>query len=64
MHRPTEENRRITPGNKDAYLFRDVVYWKEIQDIRGLTGGWGSVAGPGARVNKPRERGLRRPVWR
>ena len=28
MHRPTEENRRITPGNKDAYLFRDVVYWK------------------------------------
>jgi arginine deiminase len=31
MHRPTEENRRITPGNKDAYLFRDVVYWKEFQ---------------------------------
>jgi len=39
MHRPTEENRRITPGNKDAYLFRDVVYWKEIQDFRGLLGG-------------------------
>jgi arginine deiminase len=31
MHRPTEENKRITPGNKDAYLFRDVVYWKEFQ---------------------------------
>jgi len=31
MHRPTEENRCITPGNKDAYLFRDVVYWKEFQ---------------------------------
>jgi arginine deiminase len=31
MHRPTEENRRITPWNKDAYLFRDVVYWKEFQ---------------------------------
>ena len=29
MHRPTEELRFITPGNKDAYLFRDVVYWKE-----------------------------------
>jgi len=31
MHRPTEELRLITPGNKDAYLFRDVVYWKEFQ---------------------------------
>ncbi|MFQ6053059.1 MAG: dimethylarginine dimethylaminohydrolase family protein [Candidatus Bathyarchaeia archaeon] len=31
MHRPTEELRRITPGNKDAYLFRDVVYWREFQ---------------------------------
>ena len=31
MHRPTEDNRRITPGNKDAYLFRDVVYWKGFQ---------------------------------
>ena len=31
MHRPTEELKRITPGNKDAYLFRDVVYWKEFQ---------------------------------
>ncbi|MCW3978423.1 MAG: arginine deiminase family protein [Candidatus Bathyarchaeota archaeon] len=31
MHRPTEELRRVTPGNKDAYLFRDVVYWKEFQ---------------------------------
>ena len=31
MHRPTEELRRMTPGNKDAYLFRDVVYWKEFQ---------------------------------
>ena len=31
MHRPTEDNRKITPGNKDAYLFRDVVYWKEFQ---------------------------------
>ena len=31
MHRPTEENKKITPGNKDAYLFRDVVYWKEFQ---------------------------------
>jgi len=36
MHRPTEKNWRITPGNKDTYLFRDVVYWKEIQDFRGL----------------------------
>ncbi len=32
MHRPTEELRRITPGNKDAYLFRDVVYWKAFQE--------------------------------
>lgn len=31
MHRPTEELKRITPGNKNAYLFRDVVYWKEFQ---------------------------------
>ncbi len=31
MHRPTEELKRITPGNKDAYLFRDVVYWREFQ---------------------------------
>jgi len=31
MHRPTEELKQITPGNKDAYLFRDVVYWKEFQ---------------------------------
>jgi arginine deiminase len=31
MHRPTEELKLITPGNKDAYLFRDVVYWKEFQ---------------------------------
>jgi arginine deiminase len=31
MHRPTEENRRVTPSNKDAYLFRDVIYWKEFQ---------------------------------
>jgi len=31
MHRPTEELKRITPGNKDAYLFRDVVFWKEFQ---------------------------------
>jgi arginine deiminase len=32
MHRPTEELKRITPGNKDAYLFRDVVYWKAFQE--------------------------------
>lgn len=31
MHRPTEELKRLTPANKDAYLFRDVVYWKEFQ---------------------------------
>jgi len=31
MHRPTEELKRITPANKDAYLFRDVVYWREFQ---------------------------------
>ncbi len=31
MHRPTQELKRITPGNRDAYLFRDVVYWKEFQ---------------------------------
>ena len=28
MHRPSEELRRVNPGNRDAYLFRDVVYWK------------------------------------
>jgi len=32
MHRPTEELKLITPGNKDAYLFRDVVYWKAFQE--------------------------------
>ncbi|MBS7631535.1 arginine deiminase, partial [Candidatus Bathyarchaeota archaeon] len=31
MHRPTEELNRVNPGNKDAYLFRDVVYWREFQ---------------------------------
>ena len=31
MHRPTEEINGITPGNKNSYLFRDVVYWKEFQ---------------------------------
>jgi arginine deiminase len=31
MHRPTEELKRMTTVNKDAYLFRDVVYWKEFQ---------------------------------
>jgi len=31
VHRPTEEINRIPPGNKDAYLSRDVVYWKEFQ---------------------------------
>jgi len=31
MHRPSEELKRITPGNRDAYLFRDVVYWKGFQ---------------------------------
>jgi arginine deiminase len=31
MHRPTNNLKFITPGNKDAYLFRDVVYWKEFQ---------------------------------
>jgi arginine deiminase len=31
MHRPSEELKRITPGNRDAYLFRDVVFWKEFQ---------------------------------
>jgi arginine deiminase len=31
MHRPTEELKLLTPGNKDAYLFRDVVYWREFQ---------------------------------
>ncbi len=34
MHRPTEELKRVTPGNKDAYLFRDVVYWKECNSKR------------------------------
>ena len=32
MHRPTEELKLITPGNKDAFLFRDVVYWKAFQE--------------------------------
>jgi arginine deiminase len=31
MHRPTEELKLLTPGNKDSYLFRDVVYWREFQ---------------------------------
>jgi arginine deiminase len=31
MHRPGEDLARVTPGNKDAFLFRDVVYWKEFQ---------------------------------
>jgi arginine deiminase len=31
MHRPTEDLRRITPSNKDSYLFRDVVYWRAFQ---------------------------------
>ncbi len=31
MHRPSEELKRITPGNRDAYLFRDVVYWRLFQ---------------------------------
>ncbi len=31
MHRPTDELKRVTPSNKDAFLFRDVVYWKEFQ---------------------------------
>ncbi|MBS7637451.1 hypothetical protein KEJ49_00955 [Candidatus Bathyarchaeota archaeon] len=31
MHRPSEELRRITPSNRDAYLFRDVVYWRMFQ---------------------------------
>lgn len=31
MHRPTNNLKFITPRNKDAYLFRDVVYWKEFQ---------------------------------
>ncbi len=31
MHRPTEELKHITLRNKDAYLFRDVVYLKEFQ---------------------------------
>jgi arginine deiminase len=31
MHRPTEEVNGITPRNKNSYLFRDVVYWKEFQ---------------------------------
>jgi arginine deiminase len=31
MHRPTEELRRVTPQNKAAYLFRDIVYWREFQ---------------------------------
>ena len=31
MHRPNEELKRITPDNKNAYLFRDVVYWGAFQ---------------------------------
>jgi arginine deiminase len=31
MYRPTKVLKRITPVNKDAYLFRDVVYWREFQ---------------------------------
>ena len=31
MHRPTEELNRVTPGNKDTYLFRDIVHWREFQ---------------------------------
>jgi arginine deiminase len=31
MHRPGEDLARVTPGNKDAFLFRDVVYWREFQ---------------------------------
>jgi arginine deiminase len=32
MHRPTEEMKRITAGNKTDYLFRDPVYWKVFQE--------------------------------
>ena len=32
MNRPTEKLKNVTPGNKDAYLFRDVVYWKVFQE--------------------------------
>lgn len=31
MHRPGVGLKRIKPGNKDAYLFRDIAYWKEFQ---------------------------------
>lgn len=31
MHRPNEEMRRITVGNKNDYLYRDPVYWKAFQ---------------------------------
>lgn len=31
MHRPSEELRRVTPQNRAAYLFRDIVYWREFQ---------------------------------
>ncbi len=31
MHRPTEKLKRMTPVNKDACPFRDVVYWREFQ---------------------------------
>jgi arginine deiminase len=31
MHRPNEGMSVVTAGNKDDYLFRDPVYWKEFQ---------------------------------
>ena len=31
MHHPDEGMRVVTAGNKDDYLFRDPVYWKEFQ---------------------------------
>jgi arginine deiminase len=31
MHGHTEELKRMTPMNKDACLFRDLVYWEEFQ---------------------------------
>jgi arginine deiminase len=31
MHRPDEGMRVVTADNKDDYLFRDPVYWKEFQ---------------------------------
>jgi len=30
MHRTFDELKQIPPGNKEAYLFRDVVYWRAI----------------------------------